>query len=153
MRPPVTYAPDGQEDVRDAAGNFAAAATIPQATDGARPVLLSAATADVDDNGRLDRVATAWSEPLNHPDDSARHSRCRSSRSRSSRSVARVRAAAGQTLDIDLTEPAAPDTGSAPDVTYAGGADPIRDVSGLEAAQVAYSGVAGTRSRRAASGP
>jgi hypothetical protein len=53
--------------------------------------------------------------------------------------VARVRAAAGPMLDIDLTEPAAPDTGSAPDVTYAGGADPIRDVSGLEPAQVAHS--------------
>ena len=136
-RPPVTYAPDGQEDVRDAAGNFAAAATIPQATDGARPVLLSAATADVDDNGRLDRVTTGWSEPLDHPDDSATPFPV----SVEQLAVARVRAAAGQTLDIDLVEPAAPDTGSAPDVTYAGGADPIRDVSGLEAAQAAYSGV------------
>jgi hypothetical protein len=134
-RPPVTYAPDGQEDVRDAAGNFAAAATIPQATDGARPVLLSAATADVDDNGRLDRVATGWSEPLDHPDDSAAPFPV----SLEQFGVTRVHAAAGQTMNIDLAEPSAPDTGSAPDVTYVGGASPVRDISGLEPAQVTHS--------------
>ena len=132
--------------MRDAAGNFAAAASIAQATDGARPVLLSAATADVDDDGRLDRVTTGWSEPLDHPDDSATPFPV----SVEQLAVARVRAAAGQTLDIDLTEPAAPDTGSAPDLTYAGGADPIRDVSGLEPAQMAY---CGPHPRRAAAAP
>ena len=135
VRPPVTYAPDGQEDVRDGAGNFAAAATLPQATDGARPVLLAAATADVDDDGRLDRVATGWSEPLDHPDDNAAPFPV----SLETFAVTRVHAAAGQTLDIDLAEPSAPDTGSAPDVTYAGGANPIRDISGLEPAQVTHS--------------
>ena len=136
-RPAVGYTPDGVEDVRDAAGNFAPSASIPQATDGARPVLLSAATADVNDNGRLDRVSTGWSEPLDHPDDSAAPFPLTAE----SFAVARVHAAAGQVLDVDLTEPAAADTGSAPDLTYTGGADPIRDVNGLEPAQTAHSGL------------
>ncbi len=137
VRPAVGYTPDGQEDVRDVAGNFAPAASFPQATDGARPVLLSAATADVDDNGRLDRVTTAWSEPLEHPDDSASPFPL----SAEQFAVTRVHAASGQNLNVDLTEPSGPDTGSAPDLTYTGGADPIRDVSGLEPARVAYSGL------------
>ena len=67
-----------------------------------------------------------------------------------SSTVARVHAAAGQTLDIDLVEPAAPDTGSAPDLTYTGGADPIRDAAGLEPAQMrAFGPRRATRSRRA----
>ncbi len=123
--------------MRDASGNFAPAASIAQATDGARPVLLSSATADVDNDGRLDRVSTSWSEPLDHPDDSAAPFPV----SVEQLAVARVHAAAGQSLNIDLAEPAAPDTGSAPDVTYASGADPIRDISGLEPAQKAYSGL------------
>jgi hypothetical protein len=137
VRPAVGYTLDGVEDVRDATGNFAAAASIPQATDGARPVLMSAATADVDDNGRLDRVSTSWSEPLNHADDSSAPFPLAAE----GLPVARVHAAAGQNLDVDLTEPAAADTGSAPDLTYTSGADPIRDVSGLEPAQVAHNGL------------
>ena len=136
-RPAVGYTPDGQEDVRDATGNFANAASIAQATDGARPVLLSAATADVDDNGRLDRVSTAWSEALTHVDDSAAPFPL----SAEALAISRVRAAAGQTLDVDLTEPSAADTGSAPDLSYTGGADPITDAAGLEPAQTSYSGV------------
>jgi hypothetical protein len=100
-------------------------------------VLLSAATADVDDDGRLDRVSTGWSEPLDHADDSAAPFPV----SAEQFAVARVHAAAGQTLDVDLIEPAAPDTGSAPDLTYTGGADPIRDLSGLEPAQTAHPGL------------
>ena len=137
VRPAVSYTPDGQDDVRDAAANFAPAATIAQATDGARPVLLSAATADVDNDGRLDRVATSWSEPLTHADDSASPFPV----SAEQFAVTRLHAAVGQTLDVDLAEPAAPDTGSAPDITYAGGADPITDASGLEPAQKAYPGI------------
>ena len=137
VRPAVNYTPDGLEDVRDATGNFAAAATIAQATDGARPVLLSAATDDVDDNGRLDRLSTGWSEPLDHADDSAAPFPV----SAGGFSVARVHAATGQALDVDLTEPVAPDTGSAPDLTYTSGADPIRDVAGLEPAQVGHPGL------------
>ncbi len=136
-RPAVSYTPDGTEDVRDATGNFADAASIAQATDGARPALLSAATEDVDDNGRLDRLSTGWSEPLSHADDSTAPFPL----SAEGFAVARVHAAVGQTLDIDLTEPAGADTGSAPDLTYASGADPIRDVAGLEPAQVAHSGL------------
>ena len=49
----------------------AIAGTILQAADGARPVLTSAATVDTDNDGRLDRVATGWSEPLVHADDSS----------------------------------------------------------------------------------
>jgi hypothetical protein len=136
-RPAVGYTPDGTEDVRDATGNFAAAASFAQATDGARPVLMSAATADVDDNGRLDRVSTSWSEPLDHADDSAAPFPLTAE----GLTVARVRAASGQSLDVDLTEPSAPDTGSAPDLTYTSGADPVRDVSGLEPVQVAHDGL------------
>jgi hypothetical protein len=137
VRPTVGYALDGVEDVRDATGNFAAAASIPQAADGARPVLMSAATADVDDNGRLDRVNTSWSEPLDHADDSAAPFPLTAE----GLTVSRVHAASGQSLDVDLTEPSAPDTGSAPDLTYTSGANPIRDLSGLEAAQVAHDGL------------
>ena len=75
----------------------------------------------------------------------------RRSRSRSRQlAVTRVHAAAGQALDVDLAEPAAPDTGSAPDLTYTGGADPIRDAAGLEPAQIAYSGL---HARRASPAP
>ena len=137
QRPAVNYTPDGSDDVRDAAGNFAPTATVAQAADGARPVPVSAATADVDDDGKLDRISTSWSEPLTHADDSASPFPL----SVETLSVARVRAAAGQTLDIDLTEPASPDTGSAPDLTYTGGADPIRDAASLEPAQTAHSGL------------
>lgn len=137
VRPAVGYTLDGVEDVRDATGNFVAAASIPQATDGARPVLMSAATADVDDNGRLDRVSTTWSEILTHADDSSAPFPL----SAEGLVVARVEAAAGQDLDVDLTEPSAADTGSAPDLTYTSGADPIRDASGLEPAQGAHNGL------------
>ena len=136
-RPAVSYTPDGLDDVSDSTGNFADAASIAQATDGARPVLLSAATDDVDDNGRLDRVSTGWSEPLDHPDDSTAPFPA----SAESLSIARVHAAVGQTLDIDLTEPGSPDTGSAPDITYTSGTEPIRDFAGLEPAQVGHPGL------------
>ena len=137
LRPSVTYTPDGQDDVLDAAGNGAPAATIAQATDGARPVLTGAFTADADDDGRLDRVSTSWSEPLDHPDDTTAPFPV----SVEQLAVARVRAAVGQTLDVDLTESAGFDTGSAPDLTYDdGSADPIRDAAGLEAAQKVYAG-------------
>ena len=135
VRPAVGYTPDAQNDVRDPAGNFAAAGSIAQATDGARPVLLTGATADVNDNGKLDRVTTSWSEPLVHADDSSAPFPVTVAQL----NVARVHAAAGQALDVDLVEPAAPDTGSAPDLTYTGGADPIRDASGLEPAQTEFS--------------
>ena len=137
LRPAVSYTPDGQSDVRDAAANFAPAATIAQAADGARPVVLSAATADVDNDGRLDRVSTSWSEPITHADDSASPFPV----SAEQFAVTRLHAAVGQALDVDLAEPSAPDTGSAPDITYAGGADPITDAAGLEPAQKAYTGI------------
>jgi hypothetical protein len=137
VRPAVSYTPDGTEDVRDAAGNFAPSGSVLQATDGARPVLLSAATADVDDDGTLDRVTTGWSEPLVHANDTASPFPL----SAETFTVARVHAAAGQTLDVDLTEPAAPDTGSAPDLTYTGGPGPITDAAGLEPTKTAHSGL------------
>ena len=136
VRPAVGYTPDATNDVRDPAGNFAAAGSIAQATDGARPVLLTGDTADVNDNGKLDRVTTNWSEPLVHADDSSTPFPV----TIASFNVARVHAAAGQALAVDLVEPATPDTGSAPDLTYTGGADPIRDVAGLEPAQTAFPG-------------
>ncbi|MEA2386838.1 MAG: hypothetical protein QOJ22_1012, partial [Thermoleophilaceae bacterium] len=137
LRPAVGYTPDGQKDVRDSAGNLAPAATLIQADDGAHPVLLSAATDDVDADARLDRVVTSWSEPLDHPDDASGPFPV----SVEQLTVTGVRAAAGQTLAIDLAEPADPDTGSAPDVTYGGGADPIRDANGLQPALRAYTGI------------
>jgi hypothetical protein len=137
LRPPVTYTPDAQEDVRDAAANFAPAASLAQADDDARPVLLAAATADADSDGRLDRIATSWSEPLDHADDSSEPFPL----SVEELAVTRVRAAAGHNLGIDLAEPASPDTGSAPDITYSGGADPIRDANGLEPAQTTHAGI------------
>ena len=137
LTPSVGYTPDGVADVRDAAANLGPAATIPQAADGAKPVLKSAATVDTNSNGRLDRVTTGWSEPLVHADDSAGPFPL----SVEQLAVARVHPAAGQTLDIDLTEPGAADTGSAPDLTYDSGADPIRDAAGLEPAQRSYPGL------------
>lgn len=134
QRPAVSYTPDGQADVRDAPGNFAPTTSLARATDGARPVLLAAATADVDANIRLDRVSTQWSEPLVHADDASGPFPV----SLEQFAVTRVGAASGASLDIDLAEPAAPDTGSAPDLTYDGGADPIRDASGLEPAKKKY---------------
>lgn len=137
LRPAVAYSPDAQEDIRDAAGNLAPSSSLAQSDDGARPVLMGAATADADSDGRLDRVSTNWSEPLDHADDAAAPFPL----SVEQLDVTRVRAASGQTLDIDLAEPSSPDTGSAPDVTYAGGADPVRDANGLEAAQKVHSGL------------
>ena len=100
-------------------------------------MLLAAATGDVDDDGRLDRIATSWSEPLDHADDSSEPFPV----SVEDLAVTRVHAAAGQTLDIDLGEPADPDTGSAPDLTYTGEADPIRDANGLEPARATHAGI------------
>ena len=138
VRPTVSYAPNGANDVRDAAANLAPAATIVQSTDGARPVLLTGDTADVDNDGSLDRVATSWSEPLTHADDSASPFPV----SAEVLAVTRLHAAVGQTLNVDLAEPAAPDTGSAPDLTYdQGDANPITDASGLEPAEKPYPGI------------
>jgi hypothetical protein len=136
-QPAVNYTPDGQEDIRDPAGNFAPAATIAAATDGARPTLLSAETRDADDDGRLDGLATTWSEPLVHADDSAAPFPI----STSGFAVTRVQAASGSSLAIDLAEPSAHDTGSAPSVSYGGTIDPIRDASGLEPALKTYAGL------------
>jgi hypothetical protein len=136
VRPAVGYTPDALNDVRDPAGNFAPTGSIAQATDGARPVLLTGDTADVNDNGKLDRVTTNWSEPLVHADDSSTPFPVTFAQF----NVSRVHAASGQALAVDLAEPATPDTGSAPDLTYTGGADPIRDVAGLEPAQTAFPG-------------
>ena len=57
---------------------------------------------DVDDDGRIDRLDSTWSEPLVHADDSSAPFAV----SASGFSVARVRAAAGDDLAIDLAEPA-----------------------------------------------
>ncbi len=87
--PAVTYTRDSVEDVRDAAGNVTLNSSIAQSTDGARPVLLSVQTGDVDDDGRIDRLASTWSEPLVHADDTSAPFAV----SASGFSVARVRAA------------------------------------------------------------
>ena len=81
--PAVTYNRDGVEDVRDAAGNVTLNSSIADAADGAGPVLLSAQTGDVDDDGRIDRLASTWSEPLDHADDTPPRSRCPRPASRS----------------------------------------------------------------------
>ncbi len=133
--PAVSYARDGVEDVRDAAGNSTPDSSLAQAADGARPVLLSVQTADVDSNGRIDRLASTWSEPLNHADDSAAPFPV----SASGFSVARVRAADGASLAVDLVEPSSFDTGSKPALTYAGGADRILDANGLEPTKQTWS--------------
>ena len=109
--PAVSYTRDGVEDVRDAAGNVTPDSSLTAADDGARPVLLSVQTADADDDGRIDRLATNWSEPLEHADDTSAPFAV----SASGPAVTRVRAAAGDDLAVDLAEPAAHDTGSKPD--------------------------------------
>ena len=129
-RPAVTYTRDGVEDVQDATGNTTPTSSLAQASDGAPPVLLDARTADVDDDGRLDRIDTTWSEPLDHPDDAAAPFAIAAS----APSVARVRAAEGTNLAIDLVEPTGPDTGSTPILTYPAGDQPVRDAAGLQPA-------------------
>ena len=124
--PTVAYTRDGVQDVADAAGNRTGDSSV-KARDGARPVLLSARTGDVDDDGRIDRVDTTWSEPLAHSDDTA----APFALSASGFTVARVREASGTGLAVDLVEPGAPDTGSRPALTYSGSA-PLRDAAGLE---------------------
>jgi hypothetical protein len=135
--PAVAYTRDGVEDVRDAAGNATPDSSLTAADDGARPVVLSIQTADVDDDGRIDSLATTWSEPLDHADDTSAPFAV----SASGFSVARVRAASGNDLAVDLTEPAAHDTGSKPTLTYVGGAARIRDAAGLEPEQETWAGL------------
>ena len=114
----VGYTPDGHDDVRDPRATSPRPGSIAQAADGARPVLtLGRDTADIDNNGRLDRVATSWSEPLVHADDSAApFPRLSSSSSRSRASTPRP----GRRSTSTWPSPRAPDTGSAPDLTYDG---------------------------------
>ena len=135
--PAVTYNRDGVEDVRDAAANLTLNSSVSESTDGARPVLLSAQTGDVDGDGRIDRVASTWSEPLVHADDTSAPFAV----SASGFTVARVRAADGEDLAIDLTEPAGFDTGSKPNLTYLGDDAKIRDAAGLEPEEQTWAGL------------
>lgn len=138
LRPSVSYTPDGQNDVTDGAGNLAPAGTILQAIDTADPVLMSAVTEDTDDDGRLDRIATDWSEPIVHADDPTAPFPL----SAEQLAVTRVRAASGQSLDVDLAEPTGLDTGSAPDLTYTlGNGGDILDAGGNTPGQRTYNGL------------
>jgi len=133
--PTVAYAPDGDNDVRDAGGNTTTGSSL-QAADGARPVLLAAATADADDDARIDRLDTTWSEPLAHAENLAGPFAL----SAAGFAITRIAEAAGATLAVDLVEPAALDTASAPNLSYTGGTNPIRDSAGLEPKATTWTG-------------
>ena len=98
-RPACTYSRDSVEDVRDATGNVTLNSSIAQSTDGARPVCSR--------SRRATSTTTGGSTELNprgptlvHADDTSAPFAV----SASGFSVARVRAAAGDDLAIDLAD-------------------------------------------------
>jgi len=136
-RPLATYSPDGSNDVVDAAGNPAAAASLPTA-DGAAPVVMSAATADSSPtNGRLDRIALTFSEDVTH----ARDATAPFSFDPAGRPLTAVGAASADSLALELQEAGAPDTGAAPRVDYTGAATPVTDASGNQSPTRSYPGL------------
>lgn len=138
LRPTVGYSPDGSNDVVDAAGNHAAAASLVQAIDGAPPVVVSAQTADSDADAKIDRVQMTFSEPLAYGGDAT----APYSLSAAGYTVAGVDAASGTALTVRLQEAAGPDTGSAPAISYTGGGGvALRDLNAVEHATRSYPGL------------
>jgi len=136
-RPLATYSPDGSNDVVDAAGNPAGAASLPTA-DGAAPVVVSAATADSSPtNGRLDRIALTFSENVNHARDAA----APFSFAPAGQPLTAVGAASDDSLTLELQEAAGPDTGEAPSVDYTGAGTPVTDPSGNQVPVRSYTGL------------
>lgn len=135
--PSFSYDPAGGA-VTDLAGNVAAAGAG-TAGDGAPPVLTSAQTADVDANGRIDRVEVGFSEPVSH----TAGADVAAALAAAGYAAAGVQAGASpSSLAVVLTEAGAPDTGAAPAMTYAGtGGAAVRDASGLEPARRSYPGL------------
>lgn len=136
LRPTASYPPLGG-GVTDSSGNVVAASTV-AAEDGAPPVAVSAETADVDSNGRIDRLLATFSEPIAHPGDAS----VPFSLAAAGYSVASVEAAAGSSLAVHLQERSAPDTGSAPALSYDGSqGTALTDANGTEHASRAYPGL------------
>jgi len=136
-RPMASYSPDGSNDVVDAAGNRAAASSLPSA-DGAKPIVVAAVTGDSSPpNGRIDRVALTFSEDVNHArDDSAPFSF-----DPAGRLLTAVSAASGTGLSLELQEAGTPDTGAAPTVDYTGAGTPATDSSGNQSPTRSYAGL------------
>jgi hypothetical protein len=137
VRPPVAYVQDGVNDVADPAGNRAPSASLALAGDGAPPVVIAAATADANTNARLDRVLLTMSEPVSHGTDST----APFSVDAAGFGVASVAAVGPDQLAVNLQEPSAPDTGSAPTLTYTGAGNDLLDLNGLESPARAYTGL------------
>jgi hypothetical protein len=137
LRPLASYSAVGGGAVADGNGNPAPAATV-AAADGAPPVAISAQTADADADAKIDRVELTFSEPLSFAGDTQPPFSLQAS----GYAVASVDAAAGSSLAVRLQEAAAPDTGSAPAISYDGaGGAVLRDVNGVAHALRSYPGL------------
>lgn len=134
--PNATYAPVGA-GVTDPAGNPAPGRVLSTA-DAAPPVAVGADTADADADGRIDRLDVTFSEPVSAaPDDQAPFSL-----GAAGYTVDRVGGASGREVSIFLDEGSAPDTGSAPAVSYDGSAgSKLTDLNGTEHANRSYPGL------------
>ena len=133
-RPGVGYTPG---DLADSAGNRAGPGWIGQAADGARPIAVAAATADSDSDMRVDRIDVTMSEPVSGTEDAT----APFSFSAGGFQIERVDDAAGASVPVRLVEPAAPDTGSAPTLTYTAGGTRVLDAGGLESPTRGYPGL------------
>ena len=124
------------EGVSDPAGNRAPSATMPTA-DATPPVALSSETVDADGDARIDRLDLTFSEPIS----SAADSTAPFSFAASGYTVAGVSGASVDQLSITLAEKAAPDTGSAPTLSYNGLGSKLVDENGTEHAARSYPGL------------
>lgn len=131
---PLTfYVPPGLGGVSDLSGNLAPAGSV-VAGDGAGPVVVAGTTGDADSDHRIDRVHVTMSEPVTYAGDSTAPFAIGAE----GYTVESVGAASGSSFTIDLVEPTQPDTGGAPDVSYAAGGL-LRDLAGVEAVAKTFS--------------
>jgi hypothetical protein len=133
LLPPIGYSPPASGGVADGAGNPAPAASGVSSSDGAGPVVVDATTGDDDSNGRIDRVQVFMSEPVSYPGDGS----APFDLGTAGYTVASVGAAGGSSFTITLVEPAQPDTGGAPEISYTGGGF-LKDLIGNEAVIRSY---------------
>ena len=125
-KPSVRYTRGATGPVTDAAGNEAVGSTFGGTLDEAAPRLVSATTADVDEDGKLDRVGLTWSEPVIHSQEPGP-----GAFTTSAVTPVQALAASGTGIDLLVQEAASANTGVRPLVGYSpDGTNDVRDAAG-----------------------
>lgn len=133
-RPPVIA---GAGATSDAAGNAQASSQSANADDGTPPAIVQATTADLDADGKLDRMSLVFSEVVTHPAEGAGASLAAAGYTTTSASAAN-----GTGIEIDFVEGVSFNTGAKPNVEVRSTGQPVTDLAGNTITPSTFSGTA-----------